>query len=216
MKLTNRERVLIWMFINLTFFVLGVGKVVPRVLEQYKQAKEVEDVYINKEIEVKDLLTQKPHFDGWLTEQYELSRSLTEPYFDNILPERLDEWLRNLHLEGDVNFRSLTIGEAKISSISAYQPSEKILDYSVKNYYDKIQSNQSIDTKALAEQAIGDAVETILERSLTISLTGSRESLEKFLDTLTNAKRYIKVNTFTLSDTELKVDFTVYIVEHFK
>lgn len=134
MKLSNSEKTLIWLFVNVTTLMLGMKVLLPKVQADYMLAQQEVLIYREKSLQVEELLALAPVIDERLEENRQKVDRRIVPFWDIRDTEYIDIWLRKIARSSQSTISTLEIGQATVMEVQGYKLVPNELQYPLKSY----------------------------------------------------------------------------------
>lgn len=119
MKMTKREKTLIWILVNVFVLLVGVKFILIPISEGYSVAKEELEIYQSKESEAQALLMQKSTIEQALEASRVTFKEVSKSFFDLREAEYFQLWISELRGQSTLEISSLQIEEAEVSSLDS-------------------------------------------------------------------------------------------------
>ena len=114
MKLSQREKKLLWCLVNIGVLLLGVKWVFPKVNEYYQASIETLQANELNALQAEILLSQEKELPSRLEEyQKELDKEESY-YFSKLDPEYMEAWIMGISQRYDINIGALNIEEVRM------------------------------------------------------------------------------------------------------
>lgn len=114
MKLSQREKKLLWCLVNIGVLLLGVKWVFPKVNEYYQASVEALQENELNALQAEILLSQEKELPSRL-EQYQKALDQEESYyFSKLDPEYMEAWIMGISQRYDINIGALNIEEVRM------------------------------------------------------------------------------------------------------
>ena len=114
MRISKREQVLIWIFVNISLFLLGSRIVLPKANAYYQTAVDHLQLSEEKRLQAEILLLEEKDLPNRLEHYQEGLNQIETLYFSKLNPEYIEAWIMSISKKQSIQVLSLNIEEPRI------------------------------------------------------------------------------------------------------
>lgn len=113
MKISKREKMLLWVLVNVGVLLIGVRLLIPKVNDYYQSSIQTLMLREEQQLLANNLLLEEETIPIRLTKYEEEKKRLESPYFSRLDLEYIQSWIIKISKMQAINIKSMTIEEPR-------------------------------------------------------------------------------------------------------